>query len=322
MRILVTGATGFIGRSLVASLVGREQLSVLAATRHGTPVGLPRGIEAVALGDLGCCPDLRAAVTGCDVVVHAAARVHVLRDTASNPLEEFRRLNVAATTHVAEQAAWAGVRRLVFISSIKVSGEDTTGRAPYRADEKPVPEDAYGISKWEAEQALTEVAERTGLEVVIVRPPLVYGPRVKGNLRRLVRLVERGIPLPLSAVRNRRSLVSVDNLCDLLTRCIEHPRAAGRTFLVSDGEDLSTPELVRGIAAALGRPARLVPVPVSLLRTAGRLTGRGAEVERLCGSLQVDISKTREVLGWAPPVPVREGIRRMVVGEPRAGGFP
>lgn len=305
--VLVTGAAGFVGQSLLPTLEGADY-QVIGASRHGSSNSRP------AAPDLGPEADWRPLLDGVSAIVHLAGRAHVMRDEAPDPLAEYRRVNVDGTRRLAEQAAAAGVRRLVFVSSIKVSGEDTTGRAPYRADQSPAPEDFYGISKWEAEQALADVAARTGLEVVVVRPPLVYGPGVKGNFRRLVDLVRRGTPLPLGAVDNRRSLVSVFNLCDLLVRCIDHPAAAGQTFLVSDGEDLSTPELIRRLAGAMDRPARLVPVPPGLMRAGARLLGREGIYRRLCGSLQVDIGPTCERLGWTPPVGVNEGLARTVQG--------
>jgi UDP-glucose 4-epimerase len=235
-----------------------------------------------------------------------------MRETMMDPLEAFRQVNVAGTLNLARQAAEAGVRRFVYVSSIKVNGERSRPGVAFTAEDTPHPEDPYGLSKREAEVGLRALSHETGLEVVIIRPPLVYGPGVNANFLRLMRLVERGIPQPLGAVYNHRSLVSVDNLVDLLVHCLDDPRAAGETFLVSDGEDLSTPRLIREIASAMGRPARLLPVPVSVLRLAGRLSGRSGVVERLCGSLRVDIGKTCERLDWTPPLSVQEGIRRTV----------
>jgi nucleoside-diphosphate-sugar epimerase len=224
-------------------------------------------------------------------------------------------VHVEVTRRLAVQAAASGVRRFVFLSSVKVNGESTDGLPrPFGARNDAKPRDPYGISKWEAEQALWEVSAKTGLEVVVVRPPLVYGPGVKGNLARLLKLVRSGVPLPLGAVENKRSLIGLDNLVDLLIRCVDHPEAADQTFLVSDGEDLSTPDLIRHMAAAMGRSPRLFPVPVSLLRLAGSALGKRAEIDRLLGSLQIDSSHTRQVLGWTPPVSIKEGIRRMVQG--------
>jgi nucleoside-diphosphate-sugar epimerase len=253
-----------------------------------------------------------------DVVIHAAARAHIMRDGALDPLTEYRRVNVHGTLNLARQAAAAGVRRFLFLSSVKVNGESTDGLPrPFGARNDGVnaaPEDAYGLSKWEAEQGLWQIASQTGMEVVVVRPSLVYGPGVKGNFARLLGLVRSGVPLPLAAVNNRRSFIGLDNLVDLLIRCVDHPKAAGQTLLASDNHDLSTPELLRMIANAMGRSARLFPMPVPLLRLAGRALGRLNEVDRLVGSLQVDSSRTRSLLDWTPPVSVEEGVRRMVMG--------
>jgi nucleoside-diphosphate-sugar epimerase len=233
-----------------------------------------------------------------------------MRELAGDPLAAFRAVNVAGTRRLAEQAAAMGVRRLVYVSSIKVNGEATKPGRPFSAAEAPAPLDAYGVSKWEAEQALWEVSRQTGLEVVVVRPPLVYGPMAKGNFARLLQCVRRGIPLPLGAVDNRRSLVGIDNLVDFLIRGAEHPAASGQTFLVSDGNDLSTPGLIRLMGRATGRPARLFNFPPGLLRTGARFAGLGAEFGRLIGFLQVDIAHSRRVLDWHPPVSVEEGLVR------------
>jgi len=246
----------------------------------------------------------------------------MLHDSPNNA-ELYIDTNARGTERLAAASAAAGVRRLVLLSSVKVNGESTGERA-FRPDDRPQPEDAYARSKWLAESGLKDVSSSTGMEAVIVRPPLVYGPGVRANFLRLIRWVEAGWPLPLGAVHNRRSLVSVWNLCDLLVRALEHPRAAGGTFMVSDGEDLSTPDLIRRIGAAMGKRVVLPPVPVSMLSIGGRLLGRGAEVERLCGSLAVDISSTRERLDWTPPVTVDESIARTVrwylaEGRSRAG---
>ena len=247
-------------------------------------------------------------------VIHLAARVHVMHDTASDPLAAFREVNLDATLELASQAAAAGARRFVFVSSVKVNGEATApGRAVTERD-VPAPQDAYAISKWEAEQGLRQIAASTGMEVVIIRPPLVYGPGVKANFAALMRAVQRGMPLPLGAVQNLRSLVGLDNLVDFIITCARHPAAANQTFLVSDGADISTPDLVRAIARASGRPARLLSVPVGLLASLAALLGKRAAVDRLCSSLQLDISKARGLLQWAPPVTLDEGLRRAFAG--------
>ena len=310
--ILVSGARGFVGSALVARLA-REGVETRACVRRDD-ASMPNGVHTVQFGDLTANTDWSRALTGVGVIVHAAARVHVMDDTATDPLTEFRRVNVQGTLHLARQAEAAGVRRFVFISSIKVNGEATELGMPFSADDLPAPLDPYGVSKMEAEQGLREIAAQTGMEVVIIRPPLVYGPGVKANFAALMRTVQLGWPLPLGAVHNRRSLVALDNLVDFIVTCTTHPQAANQTFLVSDGHDLSTTELVRGLARAAGVPARLLPLPVLALQAGAALLGKGDAVQRLCGNLQVDISKARSLLGWVPPVSVDEGLRRAVAG--------
>lgn len=313
--VAVTGASGFVGSALLRRLRadGIPAVALLRSPGHG----LPAGVEPRITGDLTGATELRPLLAGVDVLVHAAARVHVMREQSTDPLAEFRLVNVDATVSLARQAAAAGVRRLVFISSIKVNGEATLPGQPFRAKDPPAPQDPYGISKQEAEQALWQVAETTGLELVVIRPPLVYGPGVKGNIARLLGWLDRGLPLPFGAVDNRRSLVALDNLVDLLCRAALHPVAAGQTLLVSDGHDLSTPELIRGLARGRGRPAWLVPVPAAGLRLAGRLAGQAAMIERLVGSLQLDLTPTRQLLGWSPPVPVDQALARCAGGTAR-----
>lgn len=307
MRILVTGATGFVGAALCELLVRRGH--VVRAAQRVLPPAASRHFEAVAVGDLGPETDWTTSLHNVQAIVHLAARVHVMCEKAADPLAEFRHVNVAATANLARQAAASGVMRFVYVSSIKVSGERTERRA-FTADACPRPEDAYAQSKLEAEQALRKIGERTGLEVVIVRPPLVYGPGVKGNFLSLLRWVGRGLPLPLALCRNRRSLVGITNLCDLLARCVSHPAAAGKVFLAGDGEDLSTAELVQRLARALDRPSRLVPVPPSWLYLAARMLGKPGIYERICGSLQVDIGEARRVLEWDPPLNVDDELTR------------
>ncbi len=316
---LITGATGFVGAALLqrlalqqASQSGSAVCSLLGITRQA-PAKVVTGVRYVPLGDFASVADWQSVLSGVDVLVHTAARVHVMTDTAADPLAEFRRVNVAGTLNLAHQAAAAGVRRFVFISSIKVNGEATFAGQPFTEQDAAAPQDAYGISKMEAEQGLRLIATEAGMEVVIIRPPLVYGPGVKANFAALMRAVQRGYPLPLGAVHNQRSLVALDNLVDFIITCTTHPKAANQTFLVSDGQDLSTTELVRGMAQAAGVPARLLRVPVWALQAGASLLGRGDAVQRLCGNLQVDISKARNLLGWAPPVSVEEGLRRAMV---------
>jgi len=254
--------------------------------------------------------DWHPALAGCDAVVHLAARVHLMHDTAQDPLALYRATNTEATLNLARQAARAGVKRFVFVSSIKVNGE---GRdTPYRETDVAAPEDAYAISKWEAEQGLQRIAQETGLEIVILRPPLVYGPGVKANFLRLMQTVQRGWPLPLGAIRNRRSLLYLGNFVDAIRLCVEHPAAAGQTFLLDDGEPVSTPELIRALARAMGRPARLLAVPVGVLEWSGALLGRRAAVARLTGSLCVDSSAIRSRLGWVPPFTMEAGLAATV----------
>lgn len=312
--ILATGATGFVGKAVVQRLLAEDESQrVAVAVRREDPKLSARVLQHVT-GDLESTTDWSAALGGISAVVHCAARVHVMADTATNPLDEFRRVNVQGTLNLVRQAAAAGVQRFVFISSIKVNGEVTQLGRPFTADDAPAPLDAYGVSKMEAEQGLREIARQTGMGVVIIRPPLVYGLGVKANFAAMMRWLERGVPLPLGAIHNQRSLIAMDNLVDLIVTCLTHPAAANQTFLVSDGEDVSTTELLRRMGQALGHPARLIPVPASLLKVAAGLVGKGDVAQRLCGSLQVDASKTLELLGWVPPVSLDEGLRRAAAG--------
>ena len=311
MRILVTGANGFIGRALCSEALARG-----AAVRGVTRAlcDLPIGVENFAVGGIDGNTDWQDVLTGCEVVVHLAARVHVMQEATADPLTEFRRVNVQGTLNLARQAAAAGVRRFVFVSSIKVNGDATQLGRPFTADDAPAPLDAYGVSKMEAEQGLCEIARKTGMEVVIIRPPLVYGPGVKANFASMMRWLRRGVPLPLGAIHNQRSLVALDNLVDLLVTCLMHHAAANQTFLVSDGDDVSTTQLLRRMGQAMGRPARLVPVPVCWLKLAAAMVGQRDVAQRLCGSLQVDIEKTRRLLGWTPPVSLDEGLKKAAEG--------
>lgn len=310
--ILVTGANGFVGRPLCAALAHSGQ-AVVAATRHALPDRAPN-ITNCQISTLTVDTDWQHGLQGCDAVVHLAARVHVMTDTATDPLAEFRRVNVDGTLNLARQAAAADVRRFVFISSIKVNGESTRLGQFFTANDVPGPQDPYSISKHEAEQGLRKLAAETGMEVVIIRPPLVYGPGVRANFRSMMRWLKWGVPLPLGAIHNKRSLVALDNLVDLIITCLDHPAAANQTFLAADGEDLSTTELLRRMGVTLGSPARLIPVPTSLLEAGAALLGRRDMAQRLCGSLQVDISKARELLGWNPPISVDEALRRTAQG--------
>lgn len=307
MTVLVTGATGFVGAALVQRLVDIRRFPVRAVVRRDGS-RLPPSVSCVTVTELAADTDWRPALAGVERIVHLAARVHVMSEKAAVPLEEFRRINVAGTLRLARQAAEAGVKRFVFLSSIKVNGE---GRStPYRVDDVPAAQDAYGISKHEAEVGLREVAARGKMDVTVIRAPLVYGPGVKANFLALMHAVARGIPLPFGAIHNRRSLVALGNIVDLLITCLDSPAAANQTFLVSDGEDLSTTELIRRLGNAMRRPARLFPVPASLLLAGATMFGKRASAQRILGSLQVDMSYTRERLKWVPPVSVTDELRR------------
>lgn len=305
--LLVTGGTGFVGDAVVSQALHDSTWRVRASVR--SHAAGHAGVEQVLVGDLSAQTDWRHAVTGVDTIVHTAARAHIMRDIKADPLAEYRRVNVDGTLNLARQAVDAGVRRFIFLSSIKVNGERTHSR-PYTADDAPAPLDPYGISKLEAEEGLRRMAQESRMEVVIIRPVLVYGPGVKANFHTMMRWLNRGVPLPLGAINNKRSLVAIENLVSLLLTCAHHTAAANQTFLVSDGEDLSTPALLRRLAAALGRPAKLFPVPTALLHASARALGQTDVAQRLGESLQVDISKTRELLGWAPPVSVDAALRR------------
>lgn len=310
-QVLITGATGFVGAALCGRLAA-SGYAVRAAVRALPITAAGFGsVDKVGVGGIDGATDWGDALRNIDAVVHLAARVHVMYESCSAPLAEFRRTNLDGTERLARQAAETGVKRLIYLSSIKVNGE-TSGEQPFTAEDAPALQDPYAISKWEAEQALLELSKETGLEVVIVRPPLVYGPHVKGNFLRLLRLIDSGLPLPLGALNNRRSMVGVDNLCDLLRVSLEHPAAANQRLLVSDGEDLSTSELLLRLADAMNRPLRLLPAPRALLRVAGFVARRSAEVQRLCDTLQVDMTKTERALGWWPPFSISKGLRDTV----------
>lgn len=303
MRVLLTGASGFVGRGVQARLLGDGVHELRCALRQLPPTPVS-GFELCAVPSLGPEADWSEALAGVDAVIHCAARVHVMREHATDPLAEFRCANVEGTLRLARQAVEAGVRRFVFVSSVKVCGEQTRPGEAFFADATPRPCDPYGLSKLEAEEGLFALAAASGLEVVIVRPPLIYGPGVRANFLSMLRWLNKGIPLPLGAIGNSRSLVALDNLVDLLVLCLTHPAAAGERFLVSDGKDLSTSELLLRLGHALGRPARLLSVPQGWIEVGARLIGRQDLSQRLCGSLQVNIDKTRDRLDWAPPVSV------------------
>ncbi len=309
MRVLATGSAGFVGKSLLSAL-DAKQYRVSAATRSHKHCS--SSFNSHVVGNIDALTNWSEALTGTDAVIHLAARVHVMRDIARNPLAEFRRVNVDGTLNLARQAAAIGVRRFIFLSTIGVNGNSTTLGTAFSENDASLPHDPYSVSKHEAEVGLRSISKSTGMELVIIRPTLVHGSRAPGNFGKLTRLVAKGLPLPLASIDNRRSLVGVDNLISFIVTCLEHPSAGNETFLVSDGEDLSTPDLIRRMARAMDRPARLLPVPKSVLIAAAAMLGQSDMAQRLCGSLQVDISKSRELLGWNPPVSVDEGLRRAV----------
>tara|TARA_R110000822_G_scaffold159476_34_gene299746 strand:- start:27098 stop:28030 length:933 start_codon:yes stop_codon:yes gene_type:complete len=307
---MLTGANGFIGRALETRLLSSSEYELIPVVRHEID-GLK---SAKWVGDIDGSTQWSSVLDAVDVIIHTAATVKAEKHSDSSPMSEFRRVNVEGTLNLARQAAQAGVRRFIFISSIKVNGELTLLGKPFTPDDRPLPQDSYGISKYEAEVDLTHLANETGMDVVIIRPPLVYGPGVKGNFASMVRMLEKRIPLPLGTIHNKRSLVALDNLVDLIVTCIGHPGAANQIFLAGDGDDMSTTELLQRLGRALGKPARLISLPARLLTFIAALLGKKAVAQRLCGSLQVDISKAREILGWEPPITVDEGLRRAVEG--------
>lgn len=305
--VLVTGANGFIGSALVARLVTEPMWKTVASVRvQKQPFA--EDVRVVPAGEVRADTDWSHALQGIHAVVHAAAVAHVLHVSSGEQLTRLRMTNVDGVLALAYQAVAAGVKRFVFISSIGVNGNVNV--RPFTALDVPHPVEPYAQSKWEAEQGLWRIQQETGMELVIIRPPLVYGPEAPGNFGSLVRWVGKGIPLPLGAIHNRRSLVGIDNLVDLIVRCIDHPAAANQVFLAGDGRDLSTTELLRLVGDAMGRPARLIPVPAGVLKLSAALLGRRAMAQRLLGSLQVDISQTCETLDWQPPFTVEEGLRR------------
>ena len=309
MRILSTGSTGFVGKALMSALhIKRHEISAPMRAQSESSASL----NSFLVGDINAATNWSTALQGADAVVHLAARVHVMRDTADNPLKEFRSVNTEGTLNLARQAAAAGIRRFIFLSTIGVNGNSTSLGRFFTETSASLPHDFYSVSKHEAEVGLGSIAASSGMEVVIIRPTLVHGSKAPGNFGKLTRLVSKGLPLPLASIDNRRSVVGIDNLVDFIVTCLEHPAAANQTFLVSDGEDLSTPDLIRRMARAMNRPARLLPVPKSVLMAAAAMLGKSDMAQRLCSSLQVDISKSRALLGWNPPLSVDEGLRRAV----------
>ncbi len=313
MNILVTGANGFVGSALVEHLSTMPEFQVIASMRDPEGV-IDTQVKSRFIANLAPDTNWAAGLENIDCVVHTAARVHVMGEVSKKQLAEFRNINCAGTLNLARQAAEAGVKRFVFISSVKVNGEVTIPGEPLNEEVEPSPVDPYGISKREAEDGLRELAKETGLEVVIIRPPLVYGAGVKGNLVKLADLVNKRAPLPLGAIHNKRSFVALDNLVDFIIVCMTHPQAAHQTFFVSDGTDLSTTELIQHMAKAMDKSLVLLPLPESLLKMIMSVLGRREIAQRLCDSLQIDISKARKVLGWIPPIDVVEGMRRLAQG--------
>jgi nucleoside-diphosphate-sugar epimerase len=311
MRTLITGANGFIGAPLRNKLHTEAGHQVVSVVRQAGDGAVPSG-DSVHVVDL-CTESLpKGSMVNVDAVVHAAARVHVMNDRAADPLAESRRVNCDATLRLARQAATEGVKRFVFISTAKVHGETSEAGRPFSELDAPAPQDPYAISKYEAEEGLRELGLRYGMDIVIVRPPLVYGPGVKANFKAMMEWVRRGVPLPLGAVNNRRSLVGLENLVDLIALCLRHPAAANQVFLAADGEDVSTTELLRLLAECMDRPTRLIPMPGALLLGAGKLAGKAPVVGRLCGNFQVSPNKARRLLGWQAPVSLKEGLAATV----------
>ncbi|MGB8337783.1 MAG: SDR family oxidoreductase [Burkholderiales bacterium] len=302
--ILLTGGNGFLGQA-ICKVLSRQGAEVVCASRSN--IDQP-SVKHVPISGIDAATDWTDALEKVRVVIHSAARVHVMNDSAADPLIEFRRVNVEGTLNLAKQAAAAGIRRFIFISSIKVNGEQTSLAIPFTSEDIPAPQDPYGVSKFEAEQGILLLAEQTGMEVVIVRPPLVYGPGVKANFASMMRWLYRGIPLPLGAINNKRSFVYIENLVSFIVSCIDHPDAANQIFLASDDQDVSTTELLKACASALGVKSRLLPVPQGLLVALVSAIGKNSVAQRLCGSLQLDISKSKQLLGWTPPFSLQQGL--------------
>jgi nucleoside-diphosphate-sugar epimerase len=306
-KIMVTGADGFIGHALCKKLLADNYAIKGVVRSKNYNYKFPSGIDISQLGSIGPRTDWSEAIIGMDCVVHLAARVHIGVNDTHDPLTLFREVNVAGTERLAREAASANVRRLIFISSVKVNGEGRT--APYNEEDIQQPQDAYSISKWEAEKVLKEISDETGMEMVIIRSPLVYGPQVKANFLRLMELVDRNIPLPLASINNRRSLIYIGNLVDAIITCMQSSKSSGQTYFVSDGDDVSTPDLIRRMAYALERPVRLFPFPLFMLKMAGRFSGKRVEIDRLLGSLTVDSSKIQRDLNWKAPFTMDQGLR-------------
>ncbi len=310
-NLLITGANGFIGRALISKLALQTNYFIRASVRKKT-IQFPRQIEVFENMEASSNTNWNDALRDIDVVIHLLARVHVMHDKVANPLLEFRNINVNATIALAKIAAKQGIKRFIFLSTVKVNGESTFNK-PFSEFDLPNPQDAYAISKWEAEEALKKISKDTGMELVIIRSPLAYGPNVKANFLKMIQYVKRGIPLPLGAIQNKRSLIGIDNLVDFIVTTISHPKAANHTFLISDDEDISTTDLLRRIGKHIGKPARLIPLHPRILSFLFNILGRQDFGDRLLGSLEVDITKAKKLLAWCPPKTLDEGLRVTVI---------
>ncbi len=310
-NLLITGANGFIGRALISKLALQTNYFIRASVRKKT-IQFPRQIEVFENMEASSNTNWTDALRDIDVVIHLLARVHVMHDKVANPLLEFRNINVNATIALAKIAAKQGIKRFIFLSTVKVNGESTFNK-PFSEFDLPHPQDAYAISKWEAEEALKKISKVTGMELVIIRSPLAYGPNVKANFLKMIQYVKRGIPLPLGAIQNKRSLIGIDNLVDFIVTTISHPKAANHTFLISDDEDISTTDLLRRIGKHIGKPARLIPLHPRILSFLFNILGRKDFGDRLLGSLEVDITKAKKLLAWSPPKTLDEGLEVTVI---------
>ena len=311
-KILITGATGFVGRALLENLKLKKKYLIHLSARTNQEK-LFEGEKTFNIGEIDANTNWKDALEGVDCIVHCAARAHTTEKKQTHLLNAYRRINVDGTRNLAKQAAGIGIKRFIFLSSVKVNGEETIASKSFKYDDIPQPKDSYGISKWEAEQVLLEISKKTGLELVIIRVPLIYGARVKGNFLRLLDLVYKQIPLPLFNINNSRSFIGLDNLVDLIIHCIDHPKATGKTFLVSDGEDISTPDLIIKLSKIMGRSTRLFSFPISIFKLMSYLIGKSPEVIRLIGSLRVNSSHTRKILEWNPPFSLDEGLEKTVL---------
>jgi nucleoside-diphosphate-sugar epimerase len=310
-KILITGATGFVGRAIFENLKSKKKY-LIHLTARTNQEKLFEGVKTFNIGEIDSNTNWMDALVKVDCIIHCAAKAHMTEKKQTDSLNAYRRINVDGTRNLAKQAVAIGIKRFIFLSSIKVNGEGTIASKSFKYNDISQPEDAYGISKWEAEQALLEISKQTGLEVVIIRPPLVYGEGVKGNFLRLLDLVYKQIPLPFVKINNLRSFIALDSLVDLIICCIDHPKAGGKTFLVSDGEDLSTPDLIMKLSKFMDKSPRLFQFPQLIIQLIGRLVGKSSEVKRLFGSLRIDNSYTREILGWSPALSLDEGLRKTV----------